>query len=161
MVSINKLERALSQAAKDTREEHWKDLAQPDTKAAKQPAQPHEPTQQQRTEHEVTHCPYSVSANSLDGQPRRQNIDKETIPVVEFDFAIGTDRPGDPEMVITVVTNYVNNSCLSLMARRKGAQDEYVVHGMLNNVDRLGLVKAEMKCDQEPSTMEIARHLAS
>ena len=44
--------------------------------------------------------------------------------------------------------------------RRKGAQDENVVQGMLNNIDRLGLVKAELRCDQETSTLEIARHLA-
>ena len=31
------------------------------------------------------------------------------------------------------------------MARRKGAQDEFVVRGMLNFIDRLGLVKAELK----------------
>ena len=43
---------------------------------------------------------------------------------------------------------------------RKGAQDENVVQGMLNNIDRLRLVKAELRCDQETSTMEIARHLA-
>ena len=31
------------------------------------------------------------------------------------------------------------------MARRTGAQDEFVVQGMLNFIDRLGLVKAELK----------------
>ena len=31
------------------------------------------------------------------------------------------------------------------MARRKGARDEYVVQVMLNYIDRLGLVKAEMR----------------
>ena len=43
------------------------------------------------------------------------------------------------------------------MARRKGAGDEYVVQVMLNYSDTLGMVKAELKCDLEPSTMEIAR----
>ena len=31
------------------------------------------------------------------------------------------------------------------MARRKGAQDEFVAQGMLNFIDRLGLDKAELK----------------
>ena len=50
-----------------------------------------------------------------------------------------------------VATDYVNNSCLSSMAKRKRAQDEYVI----------GVGKAELKSDQEPSTMEHARHLAT
>ena len=53
-----------------------------------------------------------------------------------------------------VATDSVNKPCVSLMARRKGPQDECVV-------GRLGLVKAELQCDHEPSTVEIARHLAS
>ena len=61
------------------------------------------------------------------------------------------------KVVITVVTEAVNKSCWSLMARRKGAGDEYVVQVMLNHSDTLGMVKAELKCDLEPSTMEIAR----
>ena len=36
-----------------------------------------------------------------------------------------------------------------------------MVQGMVNHIDRLGWVNAELKCDQEPSTMEIARVLAS
>ena len=53
-----------------------------------------------------------------------------------------------------VATDSVNKSCVSSVARRKGPQDECVV-------GRLGLVKAELQCDHEPSTVEIARHLAS
>ena len=36
-----------------------------------------------------------------------------------------------------------------------------VFQGMLNGNDRLGPVKAELKCDETPSTMQIARVLAS
>ena len=42
------------------------------------------------------------------------------------------------------------------MARRKGGQDDYVTQSFQNHVDRLGLVKAELKCDQEPSTLDVA-----
>ena len=47
------------------------------------------------------------------------------------------------------------------MARRKGAGDECVVRRMLNYIDRLGSVTAELKRDQEPLTMETSRVLAS
>ena len=36
-----------------------------------------------------------------------------------------------------------------------------MVQGMPNHIDKFGWVNAELKCDQEPSTMEIARVLAS
>ena len=88
---------------------------------------------------------------------KRQKLDEDNIPVAEFACKFGTDRLGDPKrrVVIMVEADSVQKSCLASMARRKGAQDEYVVQGMLNCVGRVGLVKAELKCDQEPSTMTI------
>ena len=59
-----------------------------------------------------------------------------------------------------VPTDLVNNCSLSLRARRR-ARDENVVQGMLNSIDRLVLVKAALKCDQELSTLEVACVLAS
>ena len=55
--------------------------------------------------------------------------------MTEFDCTFRTDRLGDPErrVVIMVATDSVNISCLSLMARRTEAQDEYVDEGMLND----------------------------
>ena len=52
---------------------------------------PHKAAQQEWTEHEVTHCPYRawreicVSATCLGGQHRRQKLNEENIPVIEFD----------------------------------------------------------------------------
>ena len=37
-------------------------------------------------------------------------------------------------------TDSVNESCVSLMARRRGARDEYGVQGIFNHIDRTGLV---------------------
>ena len=45
------------------------------------------------------------------------------------------------------------------MARRKGGQDDYVMQSFQNYIDRLGLVRAELKCDQEPSTLDVANTL--
>ena len=117
----------------------------------------------------MTHCPFRswceicVGAKSPDVHRRKQpKPSEEKLPVIEFDYTFGTDRHGDPErkVAILVATDSVRNSVVSLMARRKGASDEYVVQGMLNYIDRLGLVKAEQKCDQEPGTIELAKVLA-
>lgn len=41
------------------------------------------------------------------------------------------------------------------MAAKKGSTDDYVVQSILQWIDQLGLVKAELKCDQEPSTVDM------
>ena len=84
--------------------------------------------------------------------------------MIEFDCTLGTDtEPEIPreKVVIMVATGLENNACQSLMAGHAGVRDEYAVQGMLDYIHRFGLVKAELKCDEEPSTMEIARHLGS
>ena len=46
-----------------------------------------------------------------------------------------------------------------VVAKRKGGQDDYVMQSFQNYIDRLGLVKAELKCDLEPSTLDVANAL--
>ena len=77
----------------------------------------------------------------------------EHIPVIEFDFAFATDMPGDPNRKISmmVVTDSIHGTIFAVVARRKGGQDDYL--------DRLGLVRAELKCHQEPSTLDVANTL--
>ena len=58
-----------------------------------------------------------------------------------------------------VKTDSLNISCLSSLARRKGAQDDHVVQGVLNHIERLGRVKAELKCDQDSSTIELGNKM--
>ena len=43
--------------------------------------------------------------------------------------------------------------CLLLWQGEKGGQVDYVMQSFQNYINRLGLVKAELKCDQEPSTL--------
>ena len=45
------------------------------------------------------------------------------------------------------------------LCTRKGGQDDYVMQSFQNYIDRLGLVRAELKCDQEPSTLDVANTL--
>ena len=58
-----------------------------------------------------------------------------------------------------VVTGSIDGSMLAVVARRKGGQDDYVMQSFQNYIDRLGLIKAELKCDQEPSTPDVAHAL--
>ena len=79
--------------------------------------------------------------------------------MIEFDYAFATDTPGGPESSMMVATDSIHGSIFAVVARRKGGQDHYVVQSFQNYIDRLGLVKAELKCDQEPITLDVANAL--
>ena len=55
-----------------------------------------------------------------------------------------------------VATDSIHGSIFAVVARRKGGQGDYVMQSFQNYIDRLGLVRAELKCDQEPSTLDVA-----
>ena len=122
----------------------------------KVPQKPHAPTKEERQSHEATHCPFRawceicVKAKSLDAKHTKQLVDMEHIRVIEFDDAFATDTPGDPNRKISmmVATDSIHGSIFAVVARRTGGQDEFV------------MVKAELKCDQEPSILDVANALA-
>ena len=58
-----------------------------------------------------------------------------------------------------VATDSIHVSIFAVVARRKGGQDDHVMQSFQNYIDRLGLVRAELKCDQEPSTLDVANPL--
>ena len=79
--------------------------------------------------------------------------------VIEFDYAFATDTPGGPKISMMVATDSTHGSIFAVVARRKGGQDDHVMQSFQNYIDRLGLVKAEFKYDQEPSTLDVANAL--
>ena len=131
----------------------------------KVPPKPYEPTKQERQSHEATHCAFRawceicVKAKSPDGKHTRQLGNPEHITVIEFDYACATDTPGGPRVSMMVATDSIHGSFFAVVARRKGGQDDYVMQSFQNFFDRLGLVKAELKCDQERSTLDVANVL--
>ena len=80
--------------------------------------------------------------------------------MIEFDYAFATDMPGDPNRKISmmVASDSIHGSIFAVVARRKGGQDDNVMQSFHNYMDRLGLVRAELTCDQEPSTLDVAKH---
>ena len=79
--------------------------------------------------------------------------------MIEFDYAFGTDTPGGPKISMMVATDSIQGSIFAVVARRKGSQDDYVMQSFQNYIDRLSLVKSELKCDHEPSTLDVANTL--
>ena len=58
-----------------------------------------------------------------------------------------------------VATDSIHGSILAVVAQRKGGQDDYVMQSFQKYIDRLGLVRAELKCNQEPSALDVANTL--
>ena len=79
--------------------------------------------------------------------------------MVEFDYAFATDTLGGPKNSMMVATDSIHGSVFAVVARRKGGQDDYVMQSFQNYMDRLGLVEADLKCDQESSTFDVANAL--
>ena len=79
--------------------------------------------------------------------------------MIEFDYAFATGTPSGPKISMMVATDSIHGSIFAVVARRKGGQDFYVMQSFQNYDDRLGLVRAELKCDQEPSTLDVANTL--
>ena len=74
------------------------------------------------------HGARSVLVRKVQTDPADNKIaDDEKILGLEFDYTFGTIQPGDParKVAIMVTTDSVTNSCVSLMARRRGCGDEY------------------------------------
>ena len=125
---------------------------------------PYEPTKEERQSHEATHCLFRagcvicVKTKSPDGKHVKQVENPEHIPVIESDYAFATDTPGGPKIPMMVATDSIHGSIFAVVARRKGGQD-HVMQSFQNSIDRLGLVKAELKCHQESSTLDVANAL--
>ena len=130
----------------------------------KVPPKPHEPTKEERQFHEAIHypsrswCEACVKAKGPDGRHTKQLVDTEHIPVIEFNHAFATYTPGDPNTKISmmIATDSIHGSIFAVVARRTGGQDGCVIQSFQNFFDRLGLVKAELICDQEPRTLDVA-----
>ena len=174
MIRIEYWERALNQAQQD---HERKESIQQDVHGENQntfehvkvkvPPKPHEPTKEERQSHEATHCPFRawceicLKAKSPDGKRVEQMENLEHILVIEFDYAFATDTPGGPNISMMVATDSIHGSMFAVVVRRTGGQDDSVMQGFQKYIDRLGLMKAELKCDQEPSTLDVANALSS
>ena len=131
----------------------------PSLKATKAP---YTPSQEEKALHAATHvpfrswCEHCVAGKSPDGQHHRASGD-QGIPSIEFDYAAGSGKTSDPERRIGIftATESAHHSQLSVQYQSKGSKDEYTMQVFLNWIKGLGMEKYELKCDQEPSTVDV------
>ena len=112
------------------RDEYEENIGQSDKTVPKQ-----HHTTKEREDYELTHCPYRswcaicVDAKVPGEHHERQNADIEDISAIEVNCTfeqIGQETPrGKSQSWLSQIRCVF--SCLILMARRKGAPDEYVI----------------------------------
>ena len=79
--------------------------------------------------------------------------------MIELDKSFATDTPGGPKIPSMVATDSIHGSFFAVVSRRKGGQYDYVKQSFQFFSIGCFLVKAELKCDQEPSTLDVANAL--
>ena len=167
VIQQESMERALKKAEADHKREqalteeviNMEISSRPALKAIKSP---YTPSIEERRLHEATHCPFRgwcefcVQGKSPDGQHIKSS-GGEGIPVIEFDYAAGSGKTSDPERKIGIftATESAHHSQISVQYQSKGSKDEYVMQVFLNWIAGLGMEKYELKCDQEPSTVDV------
>ena len=90
-----------------------------------------------------------------EGKPDQDS--DSAVPVIEFDYAKSSGKTTDPESPIPFISasESFHNSCFASFIRSKGSSDTYVMGAFINWINMLGHPKIELKCDQEPSTVEL------
>ena len=84
------------------------------------PTQPYEPTAKERRKHEVDHipyrawCPECVAGKARDRKHMQQAFDPDAVPVIEFDYASGSDKREDVEHSLRIFTaaDNVHGGCM-------------------------------------------------
>ena len=79
--------------------------------------------------------------------------------MIEMDYNFATDKHSGQNVSILVAKDNIHEAFFAAQVRWKGGQDEYVVRSRLNWIDRLGLVKVEVKTDSELAIMDLANQI--
>ena len=92
-----------------------------------------EPSQQQRTEHSLTHVPFApwckvcVAAKAKDEPHWQMPRFSDDPPLLEFDYSfLGSDEPSDQTQLYLVGIQTQSGSGLARVVRRKGPADATV-----------------------------------
>merc|ERR1712086_355307 len=138
------------------------------TVKAKVPRLPYTPGAAEREAHNATHCPFRswcplcVAGKAPDPQHLAlKQGDERKVPTIEFDYSKASGRVHEPESQLPIITasESQHGAVFSSIIRKKGSQDEYVLQAFLNWISTLGCPTYELKCDQEPSTVDVRNEM--
>ena len=138
----------------------------------KVPKKPYEPTQLERDIHEASgHVPYRswcsgcIASRCPDARHEGNSDDPQNpdyvVPTIEFDYATLHGKTSDTDSKIPFISasESVHGSVHANFILQKGSKDRYTMSALRNWIKSLGHPKAEIKCDQEASTIDVRNEL--
>ncbi len=142
---------------------------------AKPVTNPSNPTQQEINDHKITHLPYrSWCPHCVRGKAREDGHytrDKSTneVPVISIDYGfMSGKKKHDAEIedelqiygTIIVIHDSKTKAIIAHSVPRKGINNGWIVEQINEDINNLGHSKIIVKCDQEPSIIQIQKGIA-
>ena len=136
-----------------------------ESQASKSLAGPHQPTQREIEEHEVSHLPFrSWCSACVRGRAKSQahhlvdHKDDEAIPTISVDYGfmgkegeLGAKEVGSSLLPILIVKDRRSKAIWSVPVPAKGTTHPYPARALVNILDSMGYKRVILKSDQEAS----------
>ncbi len=132
---------------------------------------PSSPTQQEIDQHRITHipyrnwCPHCIRGKAREDAHRKVDRSRDEVPTISIDYAFMSgkrrkdldDVEADREAggTILVIHDAVTKTIFAHAVQQKGAGDGDVLEKVVGNIESLGYGKINLRCDAEPSAIDI------
>ena len=130
---------------------------------------PSSPTDEEVARHNETHLPYRVwckvcvqgKARQSGHKARPVEVTERTLVQVDYCHMTCDDIAGKPKLTIFVAVENRHGEVLSLLFRRKGSSDEYIVKGFAAWLDALDSGPVIVRSDAEPANGDVVKEAVS
>ena len=123
------------------------------------------PTPEEKALHDLLHLPHRswceicVKARGKE-DPHFKKKNTKAVPdkpVVTFDYkSFGQEIDKDDKLTAIVVRD-ITKTLYSHVCQSKGASDEWIVDRVVQDIDELGHIEVVLKCDGEPSIIQLLK----
>ena len=130
---------------------------------------PSSPTDEEVARHNETHLPYRAwckvcvqgRARQSGHKARPVEVTERTLVQVDYCHMTCDDIAGKPKLTIFVAVENGHGEVLSLLVRRKGSNDEYIVKGFAAWLDALDSGPVIVRSDAEPAIGDVVKESVS
>ena len=107
-------------------------------------------------------CPICVKARGKEDSHFKSKNSKavQDKPVMTFDYkSFGQEIETDDKITTIVVKDVVTKTMYSHVCQNKGASDDWIVDRIAQDIDELGHIEVILKCDGEPSIIQLLKRV--
>ncbi len=134
-------------------------------------ANPSMPTKHELEHHRITHipyrnwCPHCVRGKAREDAHRKVDRSQDEVPTISIDYAFMsgkrkkdiTDEEAEREDAgaILVIHDSFTKTIFAHAVKHKGAGDGDILEKVADNIESLGYGKINLRCDAEPSAIDV------